>query len=264
MIGDFLKKNIASQVNADPANPGYVAYGYGQVEPNHLSAQATKEVYAQLPADKNIAILENGQFAKYDYANGLVNFTGAGEWMLVFNEIKLYRDGQSDCEFAMIKDNYQARVYSPYLDGSEADKQARFYNGNGVDAADGSITFANGQVTVDGKSFPIDDVTAAPDIYEPHYNEDPFHFLGRYKEAMMPVGTTMVPRLLKTNIGDIFTTNMIAEAPKSLAVDDRLFVGDDGILSKTKGSNSGDMEWQVVKVYTMPDGQPGVKLMRIK
>jgi hypothetical protein len=26
----------------------------------------------------------------------------------------------------------------------------------------------------------------------------------------------------------------------------------------------GDMEWKVVKIYTMPDGQEGVKLQRIK
>ena len=42
-----------------------------------------------------------------------VNFTGEGEWMLVFNEIKLYRDEQVDAELLMIKDNYMARVYSP-------------------------------------------------------------------------------------------------------------------------------------------------------
>ena len=255
MIGDFLKKNITSQAGFINAN----GYGYGQVEPNHLSAQATKEVYAQLPAAADIDILENGQFAKYDYAKGVVDFDGAGEWMLVFNEIKLYRDGQGDAEFAMIKDNYQARVYSPYLDGSEADKQARYYNGQGVDAADGSITFANGQVSFGDKSFPIDDVTAAPDIYEPHYNEDPFHFLGRYKEAMMPEGTTLVPRLLKTHVGDIFTTNMIDD--DSVAVEDELSPNADGILSS---SGDGSIVWQVVKVYTMPDGQPGVKLMRIK
>ena len=35
----------------------------------------------------------------------------------------------------------------------------------------------------------------------------------------------------------------------------------DGILSKSGDTNA--MKWQVVKVYTMPDGQPGVKLMRI-
>ena len=263
MLSDFLKKNITSQAGFIQAN----GYGYGQVEPNHLSAQATKEVYAQLPAAADINILENGQFAKYDYANSVVNFDGPGEWMLVFNEIKLYRPYQMDAEFAMIKDNYQARVYSPFggaKDGSSPDtvwnKQSRYYNGQGVDAADGSITFANGKVSVGDKSWPVDDVTAGSDFYEPHYNEDPFHIESLYKEAMMPEGTTMVPRLLKTHVGDIYTTNMIADA--SVEVGDELSPrAVDGILSK---SGDESIVWQVVKVYTMPDHQPGVKLMRIK
>ena len=249
MLSEFLKKNIESQADYIKAN----GWGYGQVEPNHLSAQATKEVYAQLPAAKEIDILENGQFAKYDYANEVVNFDGPGEWLLVWNEIKLYRDHQSDAEFAMIKDNYQARVYSPYDSArSEEVKQSRYYNG--VDA-DG-----NDSITLGDKTYKYDDVTAAPDMYEIHYNEDPFHFLGRYKEKMMPEGTKMVPRLLKTHVGDIYTTNCIGEA--SVAVDDRLSPrAADGILSK---SGDGSIVWQVVKVYTMPDGQPGAKLMRIK
>ena len=37
----------------------------------------------------------------------------------------------------------------------------------------------------------------------------------------------------------------------------------DGILAKA-GADSADMVWQVVKVYNMPDYQPGVKVMRIK
>ena len=41
MLSDFLKKNIKSQAGFIQAN----GYGYGQVEPNHLSGQATKEVY---------------------------------------------------------------------------------------------------------------------------------------------------------------------------------------------------------------------------
>ena len=89
MLSDFLKKNITSQAS-------YVEYGYGQVEPNHLSAQRTAQIYAQLPADKSINVLEQGQFVKYDYASGLVNFTGKGEWMLVYNETKLYREHQMD------------------------------------------------------------------------------------------------------------------------------------------------------------------------
>ena len=62
--------------------------GFGQVEPNHLSAQRTGQIYAQLPAAKSITVLENGMFAKYDYENNVVDFDGAGEWMLVLNEVK--------------------------------------------------------------------------------------------------------------------------------------------------------------------------------
>ena len=240
----------------------YVEYGYGQVEPNHLSAQYTGQIYAQLPVDPDISKLEQGQFVKYDYAAhtepggvGLVNFTGKGEWMLVYNEIKLYREGQWDCEFAMLKDNYQARVYSPYdPDQAEQDRQARYYNG--VDSQGQS------SITLNGKTYPFDDVTAAPDMYELHYNEDPFHFLSSYKEKMMPTGTTMVPRVFKTNVGDIFTTNTVNET--TLAVGDILTPqAADGILAKS-GAESADMQWQVVKVYTMPDHQKGVKVMRIK
>lgn len=265
MLNDFLRKNITSQAGYIQAN----GYGYGQVEPNHLSGQATKDVYAQLPADKNIDVLENGQFAKYDYANSVVNFTGPGEWMLVFNEVKLYRDYQVDAEFAMIKDNYQARVYSPFGGDRNGNpdtawnKQSRYYNGQGVDAADGSITFANGQVNVGGKTYPIDDVTAGPDYYEPHYNEDPFHIESFYKEAMMPAaGSSMVPRLIKTHVGDIFTTNMIAQASVSLG--QKLVPNSKGILSVKSAPAADDMVWQVVKIYTMPDHQPGVKVMRIQ
>ena len=264
MLSEFLKKNIKSQAGFIQAN----GYGYGQVEPNHLSAQATKEVYAQLPAKADITVLENGQFAKYNYADGVVDFKGSGEWMLVFNEIKLYRDHQVDAEFAMLKDNYQARVYSPFggdINGNPDtawNKQSRYYNGNGVNAKDGSITFADGKVTVGDKSWPIDDVTAAPDMYEPHYNEDPFHIESLYKEAMMPEGTTMVPRLLKTHIGDIFTTNMIKDA--SVALKDKLVPGAKGILEVKANPAATDMVWQVVKVYTMSDHQPGVKVMRIQ
>ena len=266
MLRDFLAKNIKSQAGKDAG--GFVEWGYGQVEPNHLSAQRTSQVYAQLPADPEIEVLEQGQFVKYDYANGLVNFTGKGEWMLVYNEIKLYREHQDDCEFAMVKDNYQARIYSPFggdkydADGNKLgrsdaytydtnfNKQSRYYNG--VDS-DG-----NDSITVNGETFKYDDVTAAPDMYELHYNEDPYHIESQTRPQFMPEGTTMVPRVLKTNVGDIFTTNMIKET--TLAVGDTLKVGDDGILVKGEDDK---MTWQVVKVYTMPDHQRGVKIMRI-
>ena len=195
MLSNFLKNHITSQA-------GYVEYGYGQVEPNHLSAQRNGQIYAQLPADKAITVLEQGQFVKYDYASGLVNFTGPGEWMLVFNEIKLYRDDQADCEFAMLKDNYNARIFSPYKHGTENyDAQSRYYNGKDADG--------NTVDPVTGVTY--DDVTAAPDMYELHYTEDPFHIISKYTEDPMPAGTTMVPRVFKTMVGDIYTTNTVDE-----------------------------------------------------
>ena len=248
MLSEFLKKNIKSQAS-------YVEYGYGQVEPNHLSAQRTAQVYAQLPAAADINVLEQGQFVKYDYANGVVNFSGAGEWMLVYNEIKLYREHQMDCEFAMIKDNYQARIYSPADGDTNFDRQSRYYNG--VDAE------GNDSITLNGKEYKFDDVTAAPDMYELHYNENPYHIESKYNPAKMPVGTTMVPRVFKTNVGDIFTTNTINADRATLKAGDILAPGkDDGILAPA-GEGATGMLWQVVKVYTMPDHQKGVKVMRI-
>lgn len=225
MIKNFLaRNNIKSQAK-------YVEYGYGQVEPNHLSAQRTAQIYAQLPAHKDINILENGQFVKYDYKEGLVDFTGAGEWMLVYNEIKLYED-ENDCEFAMKKDNYYNGVYSMQEDPNYTDKKAVDYSG----------------------------ITAPENIRDPYATTDPFHIQPTLKAKDMPDGTKMVPRVFKTNVGDIFTTNMVDE--------DTLDVGDelaprtaDGILAKDGETTA--MKWQVVKVYTLPDRQKAVKIMRI-
>lgn len=178
--------------------------GFGQVEPNHLSAQRTGQIYAQLPAKDDITILENGQYVKYDYEKGVVDYEGKGEWMLVLNEVKLY-DGWRETykDFAM-----QAKNYTP-----------------------------GGDVT--------------------HYGVGPFP--GR-----------MVPRVFKTNIGDIYTTNCIGGANTDgnkeyagidVEVGDELSPNNNGYLVKEGGDDK--MKWLVVKVYTMPDGQPGVKLQRI-
>ena len=153
--------------------------GYGQVEPNHLSAQRTGQIYAQLPANSDIERLENGMFVKYDLANGEVNYSGVGEWMLVFNEIKLYDERKQNYkDYAMVKGDFNYGV--------------------------------------------------------------------------------MVPRVFKTNVGDIYTTNMVAEDDYSEG--NILTVGNDGILKKGTGA----MEWQVAKVYTLADGQPAIKVVRVK
>lgn len=275
MLKDFLQSKIKSQAS-------YPEVGYGQVEPNHLSAQYNGQIYAQLPANKDIKILEQGQFVKYDYENDEVNFTGDGEWMLVYNEIKLYREFQRDCEFAMIKGNYNARVYSPVDEGTTNTTYGptRFWQGNNPNPIGIKKEVKDGKVVVTpgtGDGFVAPDYRVASDVND--YWElndvnstDPaqvlFTRLRSYREKTMKEGTSMFPRVLKTNIGDLYTTNMVNEA--ELVDGDKLYVGDKGILCKTKAektgtfAGSGDMIWKVVKVYTVPDHQRGVKLQRIQ
>ena len=254
MLKEFLMRaGIKSQAK-------YVELGYGQVEPNHLSAQRTAQIYAQLPADPSIEILEQGQFVKYDYAAGLVNFTGAGEWMLVYNEIKLYREHQLDCEFAMVKGNYQARVYSP-LDGTKSAEEmygptrllqgrrekwdgekfvdlgevkSPVYDKDGKYDADATAAAAVADYSV---ASTVHDYYEMNDINNPDIDaNDPRSRLFmklravKHPEAMMPAGTTMVPRVFKTNVGDHYTTNMIDE--DVLAVGDILAPNAKGILVK--------------------------------
>lgn len=275
MLQDFLKSHIKSQAS-------YPEIGYGQVEPNHLSAQHNGEIYAQLPANAEIEILEQGQFVKYDYANGEVNFTGEGDWMLVFNEIKLYREFQRDCEFAMIKGNYSARVYSPMDEGTTNEEYGptRFWQNNNPNAIGTKKTYENGKEKVEvgtGEGFEVADYRVAstvPDYWEMEdiNSTDPAQVLWMrlrsYREKTMKPGTTMFPRVMATKVGDLYTTNMINET--ELAVGDMLYVGEKGILCKTAAeksdsfAGSGDMTWQVVKVYTVPDHQRGVKIQRVK
>ena len=162
-----------------------VKEGFGQLEPNHLSAQRNGQIYAQLPCDTSIEVLQNAQFVKYDYANGKVNYTGEGEWMLVYNEVKLYDPRHSYKDFALQKKNC--------------------------------------------------------------------------------VGGEMVPRVMKTMVGDIFTTNLVDNGSKGsvLAVKDKLTVAEGTGILEYSAAPGAEMVWKVVKVYTMADGQPAVKIQRI-
>ena len=218
-----------------------VKRGFGQVEPNHLSARFTGEIYAQMPATKEINVLEQGQFVKYDYANRAVNFTGPGEWMLVYNEIKLYRDWETDEDFALIKRDYNAYVYSPLgqnTDGSLAEKDlTKVY------------TQEKYPVDVDMGRLPVGYT------YESEVMED---------YNLMPDGTVMVPRVFKTHEGDIFTTNTIAAGFDEVHVGDFLKPNDKGILAPGANVETDTFVWQIVKKYTLPDLQPAVKVMRVK
>lgn len=150
--------------------------GYGQVEPNHLSAQRTGQIYAQTPVADEIEVVENGMFLKLDTEAGVLNGTGNGEWMLVYNEVKLYDNAkQGYKDFALLKE-----------------------------------------------------------------------------EA---VGGVIVPRVFKINIGDIYTTNMAEDADVGEALEPSLA----GLVP----FDNGPMKFEVLKVYTMPDGQKAVKVVRV-
>lgn len=208
----------------------FTRVGYGQVEPNQLSAQKTGQIYASLPLDPKVEVLQNGEFMFYDYATGRVTAEGKGEPMLVFNEIKLYEDfwRTSYKDFAMIRvgDNYVTS------------KLATAGYGDGALTKGASIN--------------------------PGHTEYPYRMDG------------IAPRLFKTNIGDIYTTNMV-ETGKEYAVGDELQLkkventGADGVstyntLVLTKEADAGavgTIKFVVAKVYTMPDGQPGLKIQRI-
>ena len=86
--------------------------GYGQVEPNHLAAQKSGAIFAQLPAASSLDVVENGMFMKYDYAKGVCNLDGDGEDMLVFSEVKLYDPTHSYKDFALKKaDSVDGKIY---------------------------------------------------------------------------------------------------------------------------------------------------------
>lgn len=198
--------------------------GFGQVEPNHLSARYTGQIYAQLPAKHSsngvagnaIEQLENGQFLKYDYAAGCASDdpNAAGEWMLVFNEEKLYDE------------RYQNHRYFALKNTDFTDKL----------------------------------------IY---------------------------PRLLKTNVGDIFTTNTfksvaatandtpktvttgdeVIDLPAGLTIGATVVIGNDGWL-KLGTPSDGEIAFKVVPHftqigtsgvdYTLGDMQFAVKLQRVQ
>lgn len=93
--------------------------GYGQVEPNRLTAQTTKEVYAQLPADESLTAIENGMALIYDQVKQKVtapSVKGKGLVGLVMNEIILEDERyQQDCDYVMI-----AKKETPYQVAMEA------------------------------------------------------------------------------------------------------------------------------------------------
>jgi len=192
--------------------------GYGQVERQHMAAPHNGQIYAQLPAMElkddskwvPITQLENGQFLKYNYADGRASTDGDIEWFMVYNEEKLYDERyQNHKDFAMLaKDMSDGKIY---------------------------------------------------------------------------------PRLLRTFVGDVFTTNTFRTTAGAtvtgkddkivlpqLSIGDYVVIDENGWLKKATGTTmpEDDIVFQVIPhftqiensnaEYTLPDGQYAVKLQRIK
>ena len=206
----------------------FTRVGYGQVEANQLSAQKTGQIYASLPLDEKVQVLQNGEFMYYSYVDNKVTAEPTVEGqepMLVFNEIKLYEPfwRTSYKDFAMI------RVGDNYVTSKLATDEY----------GDGALT--------QGATI------------------DPAHSTWQAGYRMEGIA----PRLFKTNIGDIMTTNMVETgveyAEKDILKLKKVTAADGTVtlvLSKTGDIDT--VQWVVAKVYTMPDGQPGLKIQRIK
>jgi len=88
----------------------------------------------------------------------------------------------------------------------------------------------------------------------------------------------MAPRLFKTNVGDIMTTNMVKADDAAAGTTVTYAVGNLLVPVKNTTSNTLQLElfdttggakptgmaWVVAKVYSMPDGQDGLKLQRVQ
>lgn len=204
--------------------------GYGQVEPNQLSGIKTGQIFASLPLDKEVKVLQNGEFMYYDYAKGSVNATAeaeaAPEPYLVYQEIKIYEDWLSYKDFAMIRvgDNYVTN-----------------------NPAIGRLTSANTDGTVYGDGAETEGASIDHSDYQAGYRMD-----------------GIAPRLVKTNIGDLYTTNMVdEEGTYAVGTVLTLKKTDRNTLVLSPNGDITSVKFIVVKDYTMPDGQRGLKLQRI-
>lgn len=224
--------------------------GYGQVEPNQLAGQKTGQIYASLPLDKEVNVLQNGEFMFYDYEKGEVTATPSSmtEPFMVWNEIKLYEDYLALKDFAMIRvgDNYVTN-----------------------NAAIGRVTSANTDGVVYGENAGKDGAKNDAQVLVNDHVAYGYRMDG------------IAPRVMRTFLGDIMTTNMLAEvkADGKTAVDFKtdyakgkklgLHKTDRNTLELCEatdytGKLVGNIRYVVVKNYTMPDGQPGVKIQRVQ
>lgn len=160
--------------------------GYGQLEPNKINAQYTKQVFAQLPLAEEVAICEQGMWLVYDQVAGKVTLPQKGKYAcLVWNEfIKVDERLQADSDYAMMnkpENKYQAAI-------------------------------------------------------------------------------ERCPRLLAPTKLDTFTTNMVKLEEDAMPAIGTAFIVDvDGYLVAKGETADTELEFAVIKITTMPDGQNAIK-----
>ena len=207
--------------------------GYGQVEQNFVSAGRIGGVYASRPYDGTAEILEQGMFLKYDPATNKCNTTGKGEWYMVYNEEEHYDEREMNHkDYAMKK--------SDFIDGKMYPRLLKISTGDIFT----TNTFGAYEANYAGATYP-----------------------GKY-DGVTNANTTL-------NMAKVTTVTGVKGGSEGIALEqgDEVKVGTDGYLVKAKADDgktdnakaaSDSPLFVVSKVYCMADGQPAVKLQRIK
>lgn len=198
--------------------------GYGQVELNFVSAGRIGGVYASRPYKGNAKILEQGMFLKYDPVDNKCNTTGEGEWYMVYNEEEHYDEREMNHKDYAMKK-------SDFIDGEMYPRLLKISTGDIFT----TNTF--------GK-------------YDPSHEDAEATYPGNYD------GVKNAKTTLNTVTGVKGGSEGIA-----LEQGNKVMVGKaDGYLVK-EGDAQADANGPVFivsRVYCMADGQPAVKLQRVK
>lgn len=164
--------------------------GYGQLEPNKISAQKTKEIFAQLPLDDAIMVCEQGMCLVYDEVAGKVKLPA--------------KDG-----------DYACLVWNEFI------------------------------------------------LEDERYQMDSDYAMFNYAETDYQMPIMAHPRLLGLTKGDTFTTNTVelATAEAAVKAGDTFTTGTKGYWVPTTTPDTCKIVLKVVKDFTMPDLQRGIKFV---
>lgn len=201
--------------------------GYGQVEINKLEAQKTGAINAQLPVDP--AVFDTLESKKLPRAiqNGM------------------FMDYNYGVDVAGISNiNGAGAVQLPSVDGG-TDATGLVYNE--------IILFIEWHTC---KDFALTEADAT-----------------NYLQSNGVAKKTVFPRLYTPSAGDVITTNLVADATGltgaavqigAFAVGDVFVPSTDGVLKKVADAADAKIAYRCVKIYTMADLQPALKLACIK